>query len=183
MIYKSYLLIIQILNMSEIRSDVVNMFKTFKLSEVKAKDLEIGIYNFSIDYATKKNIPLTWECNIFREIYATKAKSIYTNLTVNYNNKNNRLIKRLKDKEFTPHELASFRPENLYPEVWKDIIDRELMRTKAAYEPRATAMTDRYTCGKCKKNRCSYYELQTRSADEPMTTFVTCLNCNHRWKF
>jgi transcription elongation factor S-II len=30
---------------------------------------------------------------------------------------------------------------------------------------------------------CTYYQLQTRSADEPMTTFVTCVNCDNRWKF
>ena len=34
----------------------------------------------------------------------------------------------------------------------------------------------------CGKNKCTYYELQTRSADEPMTTFVSCLNCGNHWK-
>jgi transcription elongation factor S-II len=38
-------------------------------------------------------------------------------------------------------------------------------------------------CGKCKKRKCKYYQMQTRSADEPMTTFVTCMECNHRWRF
>ena len=32
-------------------------------------------------------------------------------------------------------------------------------------------------------NNCSHYQLQTRSADEPMTTFVSCQECGHRWKF
>ena len=27
-----------------------------------------------------------------------------------------------------------------------------------------------------------YIQLQTRSADEPMTTFVLCLECGNRWK-
>ena len=40
-----------------------------------------------------------------------------------------------------------------------------------------------FTCFKCKSNKCTFYQLQTRSADEPMTTFVTCLNCGNRWKF
>jgi DNA-directed RNA polymerase subunit M/transcription elongation factor TFIIS len=43
------------------------------------------------------------------------------------------------------------------------------------------ATTDQFVCGKCKSRKCSYYQLQTRSADEPMTTFVTCTNCNNRW--
>ena len=43
-------------------------------------------------------------------------------------------------------------------------------------------MTDEFKCGKCYKRRCTYYQQQTRGADEPMTTFVTCLECGNRWK-
>lgn len=43
--------------------------------------------------------------------------------------------------------------------------------------------TEMFKCGKCKERKCTYYQMQTRSADEPMTTFVTCRNCNNRWKF
>ncbi|KAI8910724.1 transcription factor S-II, central domain-containing protein [Powellomyces hirtus] len=45
------------------------------------------------------------------------------------------------------------------------------------------AETDMFQCGKCKARRTKYYQLQTRSADEPMTTFVTCVNCGKKWKF
>ena len=38
-------------------------------------------------------------------------------------------------------------------------------------------------CGKCKKKMVSYSQAQTRSADEPMTTFCECTNCGNRWKF
>jgi len=38
-------------------------------------------------------------------------------------------------------------------------------------------------CGKCGKRNCTYNQLQTRSADEPMTTFVMCNECGNRWKF
>ena len=44
------------------------------------------------------------------------------------------------------------------------------------------ASTDTFTCRICKSKECTYYQMQTRSADEPMTTFVTCINCNNRWK-
>ncbi|NDH09770.1 MAG: hypothetical protein EBY16_09215, partial [Gammaproteobacteria bacterium] len=39
-----------------------------------------------------------------------------------------------------------------------------------------------FTCTSCKKSNCKYYQMQTRSADEPMTTFITCLHCNAKWK-
>jgi len=39
-----------------------------------------------------------------------------------------------------------------------------------------------FRCGKCGQRKCAYYQLQTRSADEPMTTFITCIPCGNRWK-
>lgn len=45
------------------------------------------------------------------------------------------------------------------------------------------ATTDQFKCGRCGQRKTTYYQMQTRSADEPMTTYVTCVNCNNRWKF
>ena len=45
------------------------------------------------------------------------------------------------------------------------------------------ASTDQFKCGRCGQRKCTYYQMQTRSPDEPMTTFVTCVNCNKHWKF
>ncbi|ORY80360.1 transcription elongation factor [Protomyces lactucae-debilis] len=45
------------------------------------------------------------------------------------------------------------------------------------------ASTDMFQCGKCKKRECTYYQMQTRSADEPMTTFVSCTFCGNKFKF
>lgn len=40
-------------------------------------------------------------------------------------------------------------------------------------------------CPRCKEHKVSYYQRQTRSADEPLTTFATCHHptCRHLWKF
>jgi transcription elongation factor S-II len=40
-----------------------------------------------------------------------------------------------------------------------------------------------FTCGKCKGTQTTYFQMQTRSSDEPMTTFASCLSCGNRWKF
>uniref|UniRef100_A0A7N4P8U5 DNA-directed RNA polymerase III subunit RPC10 n=1 Tax=Sarcophilus harrisii TaxID=9305 RepID=A0A7N4P8U5_SARHA len=39
-------------------------------------------------------------------------------------------------------------------------------------------------CPKCEHPRAYFMQLQTRSADEPMTTFYKCCNaqCGHRWR-
>lgn len=39
-----------------------------------------------------------------------------------------------------------------------------------------------FTCRRCRKDKTTHYALQTRSGDEPMTVFVTCLTCNFRWR-
>jgi transcription elongation factor S-II len=39
-----------------------------------------------------------------------------------------------------------------------------------------------FTCGRCKSIKTTSTQKQTRSADEPMTVFVLCLNCGKRWK-
>jgi DNA-directed RNA polymerase subunit M/transcription elongation factor TFIIS len=166
-----------------IRSVSFDLFKNeLNMSELEAKDLEIGVYNSAIDYASLNSIPLSWSSDLFKEIYLSKARSIFANLNPNTYIGNTQLLARLKDREFLPHELPFKTRDHVFPDAWKDIIDREMMLNKTAYEMSAVSMTDQITCGKCKKNKVSYYELQTRSSDEPMTTFFNCLICGNRWK-
>ncbi len=39
-----------------------------------------------------------------------------------------------------------------------------------------------FECNKCKKKRTTYYQMQTRSGDEAMCVFITCLHCGNKWK-
>ena len=41
--------------------------------------------------------------------------------------------------------------------------------------------TEMFPCPECGTKRCSYYEQQVRSGDEPMTIFLTCLACKYSW--
>jgi len=77
----------------------------------------------------------------------------------------------------TPEEMASDEMKNLRNAHAKEGIDAAQLAIKEGTK------TDLLKCGKCKKNNCTYNQLQTRSADEPMTTFVMCNECGHRWKF
>lgn len=63
----------------------------------------------------------------------------------------------------------------------QQIEEKKLFDCERSGAPKAT--TDQFKCGRCGQRKCTYYQLQTRSADEPMTTFVTCVNCNNHWKF
>nr|XP_043634296.1 transcription elongation factor TFIIS-like [Erigeron canadensis] len=79
--------------------------------------------------------------------------------------------------ELTPEEMASTERQM---ENGK-IKEKALFDCERGLPPKAT--TDEFKCGRCGKRKCTYYQLQTRSADEPMTTFVTCVNCDNHWKF
>ena len=107
---------------------------------------------------------------------------MYSNLKPDSYIENKRLIERLRDKEFKANELASMKPQYTFPENWKELLDKKNRGDKVLYEVSKETVSSMFTCGRCKKKECTYYQLQTRSADEPMTTFVTCLNCGKRWK-
>ncbi|EJW04098.1 transcription elongation factor S-II [Edhazardia aedis USNM 41457] len=49
--------------------------------------------------------------------------------------------------------------------------------------PKLQADTTMFKCSRCKQSKTTYYQLQTRSADEPMTNYITCCVCGHKWKF
>jgi transcription elongation factor S-II len=82
----------------------------------------------------------------------------------------------------TPAEFANMADVEQNPERWRVIIEKNIEKEKAMRTSKAASMY--MHCSSCKRQtKCDYYQLQTRSADEPMTTFVTCLECDKRWKF
>ena len=67
-------------------------------------------------------------------------------------------------------------------EKWEEAIKAKSIRDKNKFEQNLEAATDTFKCRKCHSKKCTYYQMQTRSADEPMTIFVTCIECGNRWK-
>jgi transcription elongation factor S-II len=145
------------------------------------REVEMELYNYSIRSSIKKNIVPTWNI-LLRKIYINKTRSLYANLVPNSYINNNRLFERLLKGEFTANKLVNMTIQELFPEHWKNLIDEKYRRNKVLYETKKEAMTDQFKCRKCKSRETCYYEMQTRSADEPMTIFITCLNCGNRWK-
>jgi transcription elongation factor S-II len=123
-----------------------------------------------------------WKVPRFVSIYTDKARSIISNLNPSSYVENFRLLSRLNESEFLPHEIAFMSPDAIFPEKWKQIIDERVKKELNVFDEKPQAMTNQFKCGKCKKRDCIYQELQLRSADEPMTLFITCLNCGNRWK-
>ncbi|NXO65520.1 TCEA3 protein, partial [Phainopepla nitens] len=81
------------------------------------------------------------------------------------------LIARMTAEEMASDELKKLR----------NAMTQEAIREHQMAKTGGT-VTDLFQCGKCKKKNCTYNQVQTRSADEPMTTFVLCNECGNRWK-
>ena len=145
-------------------------------------DLERGIYNAAVSEARKKGVRRHWENPEFAEIYKMIARRTMVNLDPEGYVGNSRLIERLQMAEFPPHQVPFMSARELYPEHWQALADEQLKRETTMLEGSNEEGSGMYTCKRCGKNRTRYWEMQTRSADEPMTIFIRCLNCGKEWR-
>ena len=155
-----------------IRAKLDPILENDKLSQ----NLEIGIYNYAIKEANSRKIIKKWDNPHFAQLYLDRLRSIYVNL------KNTEILQQIKSGEIAPQSVAFMTHQELNPERWKPLIDQKIKRDASKFSTNIQASTDMFTCKKCRSKKCTYYELQTRSADEPATIFVTCLDCGKHWK-
>ncbi|XP_072277104.1 transcription elongation factor A protein 3-like isoform X2 [Pyxicephalus adspersus] len=133
---------------------------------------------------------LAWEIEdyIYKEMKATDMK---------YRNRIRSRISNLKDPKnpnlrrnvlcgtVSTQSIATMTAEDMASDELKELrntLTQEAIREHQMAKTGGT-QTDLLQCEKCKKKNCTYNQVQTRSADEPMTTFVLCNECGHRWKF
>jgi len=165
-----------------LREFVLNRIST--LLEISDSDticinLEKGILNHAIRRFTNIDVP-GWENHKFTNIYKHKF------LQLQYNLKNSPVLKNwIINKKVKTKDVIDMRPEDLWPDgpyaqTMEERIIKDLRKAYLAQEVKN--QEGFFTCVRCKSRKTSYYQLQTRSADEPMTTFVTCLNCDRNWK-
>ena len=165
-----------------IRNKCVYKINEYINNESISRNIEKGIFNYMISYSKENNIIRKWENPIFYNLYFSKIRSICLNVNKNSSIKNEYLINKINKGEIKGEDVAKLSVYDINPDNWKKILDEKLKRDKIKYELKPEAMTDQYKCRRCGSRKCSYYEMQTRSADEPMTQFFTCLDCDNRWK-
>lgn len=115
------------------------------------------------------------------EPYKKKIRSLFSNLKTRSNKD---LGKRVMSGDILPEKFVVMTDEELKSEDQRkkeEELEKENMK-KAQVPMAEKSISDSLECGRCKQKKVSYTQAQTRSADEPMTTFCECMNCGHRWK-
>ena len=177
--------LVKVTDATKFRNNLINELNKIIKDKKKQKismNLEKGIYNWTIREATKKKVIKKWENKYFIQLYLDKFKSIIKNINPEMETYNKNLLTKIKKQKIKSQDVAFMTHQEMNETLWKALIEAKIKRDKNSTTMDISAMTDEFTCFKCKKNKCAYYELQTHSADEPMTIFITCLNCGNRWK-
>jgi len=156
-----------------LREKVLENFKEYVTC---AEDLECEVLNHTVAFCKTEGTDVDWANRIFWATYRSKAISVYETLKTYW-------AERLNSGEIDCKSFLELPAQEICPERWKESMDRIIENDKKLYSNN-TAASIVLHCSRCKKkSRCDYYQMQTRSADEPMTTFVTCLDCGKKWKF
>ena len=142
-------------------------------------NLEKGIFNETIKYCKEKSIELKWSNINFSKKYSQLARKVLANITYTPNASD--VKQKILENIWPAETIAAKTHQELHPEYYAEI-KLKIMAKHINMNPEQEH-DGFFTCGKCKSKKTTYTQAQTRSADEPMTTFVTCLNCDHRWKF
>jgi len=148
-----------------------------KCTDLRVINLEKGVFNTTVKFCKEHFLELNWSSKPFVKKYSTIARRLLANMS--YTTNAEQFKKKLLSQDIISHEAAEYTREELNPDVWGRLKAEALAKLTAKKEVTEDGM---FKCNRCKSMKTVYYQMQTRSADEPMTTYVTCTDCNARWK-
>lgn len=133
--------------------------------------LEEGVVEYVITYISSNE----YDVSLFPNIYNSVVSNICANIDINNKRVYNKIFKQsLLNKLIDPHNVAFMTPQQINPLKWIT----ELNKQQRIYDiANNIKVTDIYECPKCGDRKCTTMQMQTRSADEPATIFVTCITC------
>jgi len=119
-----------------------------------------------------------------RRQYARKVRQLVFNLK-----QNGDLRAQLVQGDLGADQLVQMSPHELNPSIRAAHFAKNEERERflqwirdVFFQPEPGQQTAMFRCRKCRSTKVDYYQLQTRSADEGMTTFFTCGDCGKRWR-
>lgn len=142
-----------------------------------ALKIELSIFEYALIYCSNNK----YEPNYVFPIYQDKLNEILSNLDENKKGIQNKTFKEnILSGKIDPSNVAFLSPVQIHPEKWNYILKKkEYMEQRE----KNIVYSDAYKCFKCGESKCKITQAQTRSADEPMTTFVVCVVCHNTFKF
>ena len=145
--------------------------------DVICVNLEKNILNHSVS----RIYDAAWENPKFTNIYKQKFLQIQYNLR-----QSPELKTQIREKKVKTTDVIKMGPEKLWFDgPYAKRIEEKIhldMRKQYVEKEAKENLVGFFKCGRCKSMKTTYFQMQTRSADEPMTVFVSCLNCEKNWK-
>tara|TARA_Y100000389_G_C17415438_1_gene493406 strand:- start:216 stop:707 length:492 start_codon:yes stop_codon:yes gene_type:complete len=161
--------------------DVLQEKVIYKFTKIFTKEIAENINNEILLYLKQHS-----NINDYN-LYINKVKDTYNILNHTYDKE--KIINLIKKEEFNINNLINNKTWENANDKWENDIKLQEQKDNITYTNTAWNTTTLYTCKNCLKtkgvehsNNCTFYQLQTRSSDEPMTTFIRCLNCSKVWK-
>jgi DNA-directed RNA polymerase subunit M/transcription elongation factor TFIIS len=152
-----------------ISKDTQQIFEKY-ISKKNTKKLTEHIINYCNKYSENNNCEY-----LLQDIINTKI-SYFSSIF----EKNNYLKNSIKNKLIDPSNICYLNQEVIEPERYKHILEKKELEE---YRKNNQATSNAYKCKKCGETKCQVTQKQTRSGDEPATTFVNCMECGFLFKF
>jgi len=144
-------------------------FESHLTSGALARNCERSILNWTVKKFPKYHA--SWDNTIFRNTYKHKVHHLLTEFR-----RSSQLADRLKSRDLESAKLATYSPDILWPDGPYSLTILAARKKDMDMEALKVAEDKDYvgilTCGKCKTNKTAYYQMQTRSADEPMVRLL-----------
>jgi len=162
-------------DMTVLRKNACTQLFKYVKNKAHCAKIEAGIFKYTNKMCTKKLC--------FQAVYTGKLRDIIANMDPKSTIGNVNFVKNIangtlmyNDAKLENYEdIAFMKPDELFPEKWESELNRKKIKEDKL---KNIATSDAYQCRRCKKNRASVSPpIQLRSSDEPMTVFVTCLEC------
>jgi transcription elongation factor S-II len=116
------------------------------------------------------------------ESYTNRVLEILHNIK---DDKNEEFRQKIVNGEISPEELSTMDENDMVNKSKRKEIQLKInnkINSLREDSQKITVEEGIYKCSKCGSRKTTQYEMQTRSADEPMTIFITCVTCGNSWR-
>ena len=164
--------------MDRARIQAVEAFGEF-LPEEAVRRLEEAVYDNCKAFGNEEGVPE--DSPLFTRMYLSKCRQVKDNIDPESYIGNADLQTKIQEGSVDIRSIPGMSPAELFPGKWSGLMEEKRRRDEVQYNFTPTATSERYLCKRCGSRKISYYEMQTRSADEGTSSFFTCIDCGAKW--